>query len=120
MLRDLGGGRLITSEFEPSKVIRARENLSRAGLADLVDFREGDALQTLARDLPSTIDLLFLDGAKPHYLPVLSLAEPYLRPGALVVADNSDGSPDYLNRIRNSGKYVSTQFNDVEISVRSA
>ena len=51
-LRDNGGGRLIGSEFEPSKVARAREHLAEAGLADLVEIREGDALETLARDLP--------------------------------------------------------------------
>lgn len=35
-LRDNGGGRLITSEFEPSKVARAKENLAAGGLIDLV------------------------------------------------------------------------------------
>ncbi len=63
-LRDNGGGRLIGSEFEPSKVARARAHLAEGGLADLVEIREGDALQTLASDLPDAIDLLLLDGAK--------------------------------------------------------
>src|ERR1700722_7413755 len=47
-LRDNGGGRLITSEFEPSKAVRARHNLTAGGLIDLVEIREGDALQTLS------------------------------------------------------------------------
>lgn len=55
-LRDNGGGRLITTEFEPSKVARARRHLTEGGLIDLVEMREGDALQTLAVDLPETID----------------------------------------------------------------
>src|SRR5690242_11675061 len=38
-LRDNGGGRLITCEFEPSKVARARKNLSDGGLLDLVEIR---------------------------------------------------------------------------------
>ena len=59
-LRDNGDGHLITSEFEPSKVARARENLTVGGLIDLVEIREGDALQTLSGDLPETIDLLLL------------------------------------------------------------
>jgi predicted O-methyltransferase YrrM len=53
-LRDNGGGRLITSEFEPSKVARARDHLTAGGLIDLVEIREGDALQTLRVDLPDT------------------------------------------------------------------
>ena len=44
-------------EFEPSKVTHARENLAAAGLSDLVEIREGDALETLARDLPDTISI---------------------------------------------------------------
>src|SRR5204862_103044 len=66
-LRDNGGGRLITSEFEPSKIARAKANLAAGGLADLVEFREGDALATLATDLPEHVDLLLLDGAKSLY-----------------------------------------------------
>src|SRR5215475_7087519 len=50
-LRDNGGGRLITSEFEPAKVARARANLTAGALIDLVEIREGDALQTLNVDL---------------------------------------------------------------------
>jgi hypothetical protein len=42
---------------------RARENLAAGDPADLVDIREGDALQTLAADLPPDTDLLLLDGA---------------------------------------------------------
>lgn len=63
-LRDNGGGRVISTEFEPTKVARARANLCAAGLHDLVEIRVGDALETLARDLPEEIDLVLLDGAK--------------------------------------------------------
>ena len=119
-LRDNGGGRLITSEFEPSKVARARKNLAEAGLGDLVEFREGDALQTLSVDLPETIDLLLLDGAKSLYSEVLSLVESRLRPGAIIVADDSDYSPDYMARVCSPAEgYLSVSFaEDVELSMR--
>ncbi|MGY8631596.1 class I SAM-dependent methyltransferase [Bradyrhizobium sp. 14AA] len=119
-LRDNGGGRLITSEFEPSKVARARENLSAGALIDLVEIREGDALQTLRADLPDPIDLVLLDGAKALYPEILDLVEDHLRPGAIIVADNADDSPDYLARVRRPGSgYMSTPFaEDVELSVR--
>ena len=54
-LRDNGGGHLITTEFEPFKVVRARENFVAGGLSDLIEIREGDALETLGRDLPDHI-----------------------------------------------------------------
>lgn len=119
-LRDNGGGVLISSEFEPAKVARAREHLIEGGLADLVEIREGDALQTLARDLPEGIDLLLLDGAKALYGDVLDRVESRLRPGALIVADNADDSPDYLARVRADGSgYLSMPFGrDVELSLR--
>lgn len=119
-LRDNGGGRLITTEFEPSKVACARENLTAGGVIDLVEIREGDALRTLSVDLPETIDLLLLDGAKALYPEVLSLVERRLRPGALIVADNADYSPDYLAHVRSPANgYLSTPFGeDVELSMR--
>lgn len=119
-LRDNGGGRLITSEFEPSKVAKARENLKAGGLIDLVEIRQGDALQTLNADLPEVIDLVLLDGAKALYPEILSLLESRLRPGAFVIADNADYSPDYLARVRSpSNGYLSTPFGgDVEVSMR--
>jgi predicted O-methyltransferase YrrM len=119
-LRDNGGGRLITTEFEPSKVARAQAHIEAAGMADLVEIREGDALQTLARDLPETIDLLLLDGAKALYGDILDLVESRLRPGALIVADNADFCPDYLERVTTpENGYLSMPFtDDVELSVR--
>ena len=119
-LRDNGGGRLITCEFEPSTVARARNNLTEGGLIDLVEIREGDALETLSVDLPATIDLLLLDGAKALYPEILSLVESRLRRGAFIVADNADDSPEYLARVRSPASgYTSTPFaDDVELSMR--
>ncbi|RQZ90596.1 O-methyltransferase [Burkholderia cepacia] len=119
-LRDNGGGRLITSEFEPSKVARARANLTTAGLADLVEIREGDALRTLAADLPDSVDLLLLDGAKGLYPEILALVESRLGAGAFVVADNAEYSPDYLAYVRApENGYLSVPFGgDVELSMR--
>ena len=119
-LRDNGGGRLITTEFEASKVTRAKSNLESGGLADLIEFRQGDALVTLARDLPDAIDILLLDGAKALYLDILDRVEGRLRPGALVVADNADFCPEYLARVRDPASgYLSVPFaDDVELSLK--
>jgi predicted O-methyltransferase YrrM len=53
----------------------------------VTEVRLGDALETL-REVPEPVDLVFLDGWKDLYLPVLKLLEPRLRPGAVVLADN--------------------------------
>jgi predicted O-methyltransferase YrrM len=98
-LRDNGGGHLIGTEIEPAKVERARANLNTAGLADLVDIREGDALETLA-DVGAAVDLLLIDGAFSLYLPVLKLIEPRLKSGAMILGENAF-APDYLDYVRN-------------------
>lgn len=119
-LRDNGGGRLIGSEYEPSKVQQARAHLQQAGLHDLCEIREGDALQSFARDMPAPIDLVLLDGAKPLYGSILSLLEPKLSPGALLVADNADTCPEYIARVRAAGSgYLSVPLSaELELSMR--
>lgn len=85
-MRD-NGGRFVGSEIDRSKAEVARHNLDEAGLSAFSEVREGDALQTF-RDLAAPIDLVFLDGWKDLYLPVLELLKPKLRRGSIVFADN--------------------------------
>jgi predicted O-methyltransferase YrrM len=92
--RDAGAAAVVSTEMEPEKVRIARQHLAEAGLDDLVDLREGDALQTL-KDVDD-VDLLFLDGWNNLYLPVLDLLEPRLTRGALVIADLSEDDPEQV------------------------
>lgn len=106
------GGQVIGSEREANKVARARNNLTEAELSEQTDIREGDALRTLM-SVEAPIDMVFLDGWKELYQPVLELLEPKLRPGALVLADNVRTFPDdlapYLNYVsRPDGSYRTT------------
>lgn len=94
-LRDGGGGLVIGSELESTKVAKANQHVAEAGLSEFVEIRAGDALQTL-RDTGGTIDLLFLDGWKELYLDVLKLVLPHLLPGAVVLADDMNLFPDHV------------------------
>ncbi len=119
-LRDNGGGQVIGTELEPAKAAHARANLAAVGLAELVEIRQGDALETLARDLPATIDVVLLDGHKPLYAPVLALLAARLHAGSYLIADNADASPEYLARVRapDSG-YLSVPFaGEVELTMK--
>jgi predicted O-methyltransferase YrrM len=86
-VRDNGDGLVIGTELEPSKHATATANLKEANLDAWADVRLGDARETL-KDVPEPVDLVFLDGWKDLYLPVLELLRPRLRPGAVVIADN--------------------------------
>jgi predicted O-methyltransferase YrrM len=81
------GGRLTTLELQDYKSAYAREMSAKAGLADHVDFKVGDALAAIAA-LPSGIDFVLLDLWKDMYAPCLEAFYPKLNPGAIIVADN--------------------------------
>jgi predicted O-methyltransferase YrrM len=91
-VRELGAGRVTTTELRRDRAQIARENLAAAGLDDLVELRVGDARDTL-KHLDGPVDMVFLDGWNDLYLPVLRLLESRLRPGALVAADMSPDDP---------------------------
>ena len=78
---------MIGSEIEESKHAQALEYIAEAGLAEFVDVRLGDALETLEK-IDAPIDMVLIDGWKDLYLPVLKMIEPSLRTGAVVLADN--------------------------------
>ncbi len=97
----MGGGRLIGTDLEPGKIERARANVAAAGLADLVEFRHGDARETLSSGLGGEIDMVMLDGAFTLYLPILRLLEPHLKPGALIVGENAlEEASGYIDYVR--------------------
>lgn len=81
------GGRLTTMEIAEHKSAYAREMSAKAGLADHVDFKVGDAVAMIA-ELPEGIDFVLLDLWKDLYTPCLEAFYPKLNPGAIIVADN--------------------------------
>jgi predicted O-methyltransferase YrrM len=80
-------GRLITLESQPNHADVARENIARAGLADVVDVRVGPALETLP-DVDGPFDLVFIDADKETYPEYFTRSLELSRPGTVIVADN--------------------------------
>jgi len=100
-LKDNGGGLVIGTELEAEKARRARQNFAEAGLAEFVEVRVGDALETFNSGIDGEVDLVLLDGAVSLYLPVLKLIERHLRTGAMVIGENAvQQSPGYLDYVR--------------------
>jgi predicted O-methyltransferase YrrM len=80
-------GKVTSLELQPPKVEYARARLARAALADYVEFRIADALDSL-RTLTGPFDFVLVDLWKDLYVPVFELLYPKLAPGAIIVADN--------------------------------
>ncbi len=87
-VRANGGGTVIATEYEPAKAAAARETFAAAGLADLIDLREGDLRETL-KAIEGPVDFVLMDIWTEMALPALELIAPHLRTGAVVVADNT-------------------------------
>lgn len=86
------GGRIISLELVPKHAEVARENLARAGLAAAVEFRVGPAaesLRQLAAEEAQPFDFVFIDADKQGYPEYLSLVLPLVKPGSMIVADNT-------------------------------
>ena len=84
------GGSLITCDVSEQWTDLAREFWTRAGVADRIELRLGPALDTL-RALPAEppLDLAFIDADKPGYLGYWEELVPRMRPGAVLMADNT-------------------------------
>jgi predicted O-methyltransferase YrrM len=81
------GGMLLTMELSEERAREARDNFARAGLADKVSVIVGDAQLKVAK-VSGPFDLIFQDGAKNLYEPLLDRLVGLLRPGGLLVTDN--------------------------------
>jgi predicted O-methyltransferase YrrM len=85
------GGRLISLEADPKHAEVARANLARAGLAEIVEVRQGKALDTLpqlAAEDRGPFDLVFIDADKANTPAYFEWALKLTRPGSLIIVDN--------------------------------
>ncbi len=87
-VRDNGGGTVIATEYEAEKAKVARRNFEAAGLAQFIDLREGDLNDTL-KTIEGPVDFLLLDIWTEAVMPAIRNVAPHLRPGAIVIADNT-------------------------------
>ena len=114
----------------------AKKNIERAELSDRINVITGDAIKIIPMlNNHYKFDFVFLDAEKNQYLSYLRLLEEnnLLKKKAIVVADNvliyENEMKDYLDYVRNSGRYnshtteTSLEFNKnikdaLEISIR--
>jgi len=81
------GGMLITIEMDDARAREARDNFARAGLTERVSVVVGDAQLKVAK-VAGPFDVIFQDGAKHLYTPLLDRLVALLRPGGLLITDN--------------------------------
>ena len=98
------GARGVGIDIDPERVQEARENARRAGVANRVEFRQGDLFEADIRDA-TVVTIYLLSGINMKLRPKL-IAE--LKPGTRVVShafDMGDWKPDGSAKVGTSTVY---------------
>ncbi|MGB9111101.1 MAG: O-methyltransferase [Acidimicrobiales bacterium] len=114
LARGMGpGSRLICCDVSEEWTAIAREFWSRAGVADRIELRLGPALETLATLEGLVFDLAFVDADKVSYPAYYEALIPRLRPGGILLADNTLQSGRVIDTAVDSDAVVAIRaFND--------
>ena len=86
-------GQIITIDQDKNKIKRAKRNFEDANVSDLIEIRNGDALEVVAdiNNLPNSaesFDFVFIDADKERYIQYFDAVLPLVKPGGLIGADN--------------------------------
>lgn len=81
------GGRIDTIERQEEMLLRAKENIKKAGLEHTISVIAGEAEEVL-KCLDKQYDMIFLDAAKGQYPEFLPECLRMLKNGGLLVSDN--------------------------------
>lgn len=114
MAAKANGGHVISLDVLAAKQQRARENLAAFGVAPAVDLVLADAANWLADAPPSSVDLLFLDAERRHYIGYWADIRRVLRPGGLLVMDNAlshqDECRDFVGQVLATDGYLAETY----------
>src|SRR5439155_184234 len=82
------GGKVWWTDGDPHKSEEAGEYFRRAGVADRIERKVGDAVRSM-KEVPGDFDVVFCDIDKSGYPEAFRAAAPRIRPGGLFVCDNT-------------------------------
>ncbi len=102
-------GKLITIEVNRKNANIAKKYFERSCLKNKIQLVVGDARVVIPK-LNYSFNFMFIDADKRQYLEYLKLAEPLLKEGSIIVADNvkifRNILSDYLDYVRGSKKIL--------------
>lgn len=101
-------GKVTTLEILDHKITMAKENFSKAGLADKIDIVKTDAAEFFEKNT-TVYDMVFLDAERVEYMKFADAAIDAVRPGGILLCDNAishaDEMDDFINYVKASGKF---------------
>lgn len=113
------GGRLITIEADDELEDFIRRQLESSPHGSKVELRIGRAIEECRNFEDESVDMMFIDADKREYPAYLEEAARIVRPGGLIIADNTLWSghvcdPEYGNDPQTRGV---SNFNDMAVSM---
>lgn len=106
------GGHITTCEVDPRHAEVARRHIAASGLAEVIELRQGPALETIA-SLPGPFDLVFIDADKTSYIAYYEAVLPKLTKRAIIAVDNTLWSGRVLDPTDTDADTVAIRaFND--------
>jgi caffeoyl-CoA O-methyltransferase len=82
------GGRIVACDVNEETTAVARRYAEEIGVADRIDYRVGDARETIEA-LEGPFDLVFIDAWKPDYVDHYEQVLPKLADDGVILADNT-------------------------------
>lgn len=83
------GGKLTTIEFYEKRIVLAQENFKTCGVNDIIDIKQGSAIEILeAIPDDEIIDFAFIDANKAQYIDYFYLIDKHMKSGGIITADN--------------------------------
>jgi len=87
------GGTIVACDVNPETTAIAKRYAEESGVADRIDYRVGDAFQTI-ESLDGPFDLVFIDAWKPDYVDYYEAVLPKLADDGVILADNTLSAMD--------------------------
>jgi predicted O-methyltransferase YrrM len=99
--------RVITIEADAEKIKRAKKNFVQAGVDDIMEIRQGVALDVLRKiKKKNYFDFVFIDADKENMLEYFDLVLPMTRVGGIIAADNMLFPEHYRPYMDRYARYV--------------
>lgn len=113
-----GKPHIITIESSPEKIKRAKKNFHQAGVDDVIEIRQGVALDVLRKiKKKNYFDFVFIDADKENIREYFDLVLPMTRVGRVIVADNMLFPEHYRLHMDRYARYVSRNVNVQSVTV---
>ena len=122
LTEDKKTGKIITIEQNPNKIRRAKENFEKARINELIEIKEGLAMEILTElsldtNYKEFFDFVFIDADKENAIEYFDKILPMVSKGGLIVTDNMIYPEKYKEDMKKLSRHIRENSNLRTITV---